>query len=266
MVHSTYIGFHVNDTITWNHIWSGDFITRSSITWYVIKHFTECSIVKIRVVWTHAVDSEMNIARIAQNSFQTSIAQTRATQVHVHASLVTDWPSAWLLKWLRDVSRTFAIRHSMANVKVWHSRCEVILPFGFSCSCFEGGGVMRDSLGGKVILCEIIVIRSRMVLMLMEYVFLFVSLLSHFWLIHLFYLHLLYQPYVGFCQATRVQSHHRQSTSAVAIATCEVQVSAADYQTIPTVATGVSKPLFCRLTLTFTLTSENLSLYITLLL
>ena len=30
---------------------------------------------------------------------------------------------------------------------------------------------MRDSLGGKVILCEIIVIRSRMVLMLMEYVF-----------------------------------------------------------------------------------------------
>ena len=26
---------------------------------------------------------------------------------------------------------------------------------------------------------------------------LFVSLLSHFWLIHLFYLHLLYQPYVG---------------------------------------------------------------------
>ena len=48
---------------------------------------------------------------------------------------------------------------------------------------------------------------------------LFVSLLSHFWLIHLFYLHLLYQPYVGLCQATRVQSHQRQSTSAVAIAT-----------------------------------------------
>ena len=95
---------------------------------------------------------------------------------------------------------------------------------------------------------------------------LFVSLLSHFWLIHLFYLHLLYQPYVGRCQATCVQSHQRQSTSAVAIATCEVQVSAADYQTVPTVATGVSKPLCCRLTLTFTLTSENLSLYITLLL
>ena len=94
----------------------------------------------------------------------------------------------------------------------------------------------------------------------------FVSLLSHFWLIHLLYLHLLYQPYVGLCQATRVQSHQRQSTSAVAIATCEVQVSAADYQTVPTVATGVSKPLCCRLTLTFTLTSENLSLYITLLL
>ena len=94
--------------------------------------------------------------------------------------------------------------------------------------------------------------------------FLFVSLLSHFWL--LFYLHLLYQPYVGLCQATRFQSHQRQSTSAVPIATCEVQVSAADYQTVPTVATGVSKPLCCRLTLTFTLTSENLSLYIILLL
>ena len=94
---------------------------------------------------------------------------------------------------------------------------------------------------------------------------LFVSLLSHFWLIHLFNLHLLYQPYVGLCQAIRVQSHQRQSTSSVAIATCEVQVSAADYQTVPTVATGVSKPLCCRLTLTITLTSENLSLYITLL-
>ena len=54
--------------------------------------------------------------------------------------------------------------------------------------------------------------------------------------------------------------------SAVALATCEVQVSAADSQTVPTVATGVSKPLCCRLTLTFTLTSDNLSLYITLLL
>ena len=95
---------------------------------------------------------------------------------------------------------------------------------------------------------------------------LFVSLLSHFWLIHSFYLHLLYQPYVGLCQVTCVQSHQRQPTSAVAIATCEVQVSAADSHTVPTVATGVSKPLCCRLTLTFTLTSENLSLYITLLL
>ena len=93
---------------------------------------------------------------------------------------------------------------------------------------------------------------------------LFVSLLSHFWLIHLFYLHLLYQPYVGLCQATCVQSHQRQPTSAVAIATCEVQVSGADSHTVPTVATGVSKPLCCRLTLTFTLTSDNLSLYITI--
>ena len=95
---------------------------------------------------------------------------------------------------------------------------------------------------------------------------LFVSLLSHFWLIHSFYLHLLYQPYVGLCQATCVQSHQRQPTSAVAIATYEVQVSAADSHTVPTVATRVSKPLCCRLTLSFTLTSGNLSLYITLLL
>ena len=80
---------------------------------------------------------------------------------------------------------------------------------------------------------------------------LFVLLLSHFWLIHLFYLHLLYQLYVDLCQATCVQSHQREPTSAVAIATCEVQVSPAHSHTVPTVATGVSKPLCCRLTLTF---------------
>ena len=114
--------------------------------------------------------------------------------------------------------------------------------------CFRGGGCGGGGGGGD------------------SSGFLFVSLLSHFWLIHLFYLHLLYQPHVGLCQATCVQSHQRQSTSSVAIATCEVQVSAADYQTVPTVATGVSKPLCCRLTLTFTLTSENQSLHITLLL
>ena len=55
-------------------------------------------------------------------------------------------------------------------------------------------------------------------------------------------------------------------TLVLLIPTCEAQVSATDFQTVPTVATGVSKPLCCRLTLTFTLTSENLSLYITLLL
>ena len=37
-------------------------------------------------------------------------------------------------------------------------------------------------------------------------------------------------------------------------------------ETVPTVATGVSMPLCCRLTLTVTLTSENLWLYITLFL
>ena len=44
------------------------------------------------------------------------------------------------------------------------------------------------------------------------------------------------------------------------------QVSAADSQTVPTVSTRVSKALCCRLTLTFSLTSENLSLCTTLLL
>ena len=96
------------------------------------------------------------------------------------------------------------------------------------------------------------------------YNFLFVLLLSHLWFIYLFYLHLFHQPYISFCQATCVKSHQTQPTSAVAIATCEVQMSAADYHAVPTVATGVSK-LCCRLTETFTLTSENLSLYITLL-
>ena len=71
------------------------------------------------------------------------------------------------------------------------------------------------------------------------YVSLFVSLLSHFWLIHFFHLHLLYQPYLGLCQAQCVQSLQRQPMSAIAITACEVQVSAAESQTVPTVATGV---------------------------
>ena len=57
-----------------------------------------------------------------------------------------------------------------------------------------------------------------------------------------------------------------QPMSAVSITAYEVQVSAADSKTVPTVATGVSKPMFCWLTLTFTLTRGNLSLYTTLLL
>ena len=95
---------------------------------------------------------------------------------------------------------------------------------------------------------------------------LFVSLLSHFWIIHFFHLRLLYQPYLGLCQAPCVQSHQKQPMSAVAITACAVQISAADSQTVPTVVTGVSKPLCCRLTLTFTLTGKNLSLCTTLLL
>ena len=68
---------------------------------------------------------------------------------------------------------------------------------------------------------------------------LFVSLLSHFLCIHFFHLHLLYQPYLGLRQAQCVQSHQRELMSAVAITACEVQVSAADSQPDPTVATGV---------------------------
>ena len=86
----------------------------------------------------------------------------------------------------------------------------------------------------------------------------FVSLLSHFWLIHFFRLRLLYQPYIGLFQAPCVQSHQSKPMSAIAITACEVRVSAADSQTVPTVVTGVSKPLGCRLTLTFTLTSVSL--------
>ena len=48
----------------------------------------------------------------------------------------------------------------------------------------------------------------------------FVSFLSHFWLIHFFHLRLLYQPYLGLCQAPCVQSHQRQPMSAVAINGC----------------------------------------------
>ena len=52
-----------------------------------------------------------------------------------------------------------------------------------------------------------------------------------------------------------------QSQQQLSIATCEVQESCTDSPTVPTVASGVSRPLCCRLTLTFTLTSVNLSLY-----
>ena len=66
-----------------------------------------------------------------------------------------------------------------------------------------------------------------------------------------FHLHLLYQPYLGLCQAQCVQSHQRQSMSAVAITACEVQVPAANSRTVPTVAVwswlkyGQSKMFVC---------------------
>ena len=88
---------------------------------------------------------------------------------------------------------------------------------------------------------------------------LFVSLLSHFWLIHFFYLYLFYQPYLGLCQAQCVQSHQRQPMSAVAN----------NRMRGPGIGCWFSDRSNCShwsLTLTFTLTSENLSLYTTLLL
>ena len=72
-----------------------------------------------------------------------------------------------------------------------------------------------------------------------------------------FRLDMLHQPYIGPCLAACVQSHQRQPMSAVALATWEVKVSADDSHTTPIVVTVVSKPLYCRLTLTFTLTSVN---------
>ena len=87
------------------------------------------------------------------------------------------------------------------------------------------------------------------------------SLLSHFSLIT-------FPPTPALSTISRPLSSYMcpiTPQTAVAIATCEVQVSAADSQTVPTVAAGVSKPLCCRLTLTLTLTSENLSLYTNLL-
>ena len=68
----------------------------------------------------------------------------------------------------------------------------------------------------------------------------FFRIISHFLLIHFFFTYsVLYQPYLGLCQAQCVQSRQRQPMSAVAITACEVQVSAADSQTVRTVATGV---------------------------
>ena len=85
----------------------------------------------------------------------------------------------------------------------------------------------------------LISVRPRMPFADFAVYMLFVSLLSHFWLIHFYPPTPAYQPYLGLCQAQCVQSHQRRPMSAVAITACEVQVSAVDSQTVPTVATGV---------------------------
>ena len=78
---------------------------------------------------THTTHTELNITH----------RKTPTTFTYTHCVRMAGQP-----KQLREASRTFAIRHSMANVKVWHSMCELILPFKFSCSFFEDGGVMMD--------------------------------------------------------------------------------------------------------------------------
>ena len=60
----------------------------------------------------------------------------------------------------------------------------------------------------------------------------FISLLIPFWLIHFFHVRLFTNHIEALVQATCAQSHHGQSRSAVALTTCEVQVSAADSQTV----------------------------------
>ena len=63
-----------------------------------------------------------------------------------------------------------------------------------------------------------------------------------------------YQPYIGLVMLLVV--NHNRTCSALPTAACDVLVA-----TVPTTASGVSKPLCCRLTLTFTQTSVNLSPY-----
>ena len=100
---------------------------------------------------------------------------------------------------------------------------------------------------------------TRHILSLLDHILLVCFITKSFLTNSFFHLHLLYQPHLGLCQATCIQSHQRQPRSAVAIATCEVQVSVADSQTVPTVATGVSRRLCCRLTLTVHTSAMSLS-------
>ena len=66
---------------------------------------------------------------------------------------------------------------------------------------------------------------------------LFVCLITKSFLTYSFcHLHLFYQQYLGLCHAPCVQSHQRKPRLAVAIVTSKFQVSAADFQTVATVA------------------------------
>ena len=90
-----------------------------------------------------------------------------------------------------------------------------------------------------------------------------VSLLSNFWLIH--HPRLLYQPHIGLMSGYMWSI--TPDTAKVGRSYSHVRSPGFDcwFSDRFSVATGVSKPLCRRLTLTFTLISENLSLYITLL-
>ena len=74
-----------------------------------------------------------------------------------------------------------------------------------------------------------------------------VCLLSHFWLIHFFtyicFINHISRPLSSYMCPITLETARVGSSYLV---TCEVQVSAADSQTVPTAANGVSMPLCCR--------------------
>ena len=95
------------------------------------------------------------------------------------------------------------------------------------------------------------------------YFCLFVSSLSHFWLIR-FFTYTCFINYVSLCQAILVQSHQTAKFDS-SYSHMRCPGIGCWFSDRSSCSTGVLKPLCCLLSLTFTMTNENLSLYITLL-